>query len=68
VALEPSPAGGEDQEPENIIWYKDDCHDGLETDPSRRSDAGIALLCSRSPSSQNSSMGAVLAMNRPYKS
>lgn len=53
VVLEPSPAGSEDQEPENTIRNKDDCHDGLETYPSRRADAGITLLYSRSAGSKN---------------
>jgi len=53
VALESSSAGGEDQKPENIIWNKGDCHDGLETDPSRRTDARIALLCCRSSGPKN---------------
>ena len=62
VALQPSPAGGEDQEPENIIWHQDDCHDGLETDASCRTDAGVALLCGWSAGSQNTPVGAVLAL------
>lgn len=62
VALEPSSAGSEDQEQEFIVRHQDGCHDNLETDPSRRADAGIALLCGRSAGPQNGRMGAALAV------